>query len=117
MLLRRMAGVAEPEHVADAILQQRDSDDRSAGTAAGATNKDIECPLCMELYAEDDSEQRLPRILQCGHSACQDCFARMLRPIAADGCFKKLECPECRETTKVLRGKASNLLKNFALLR
>ena len=41
----------------------------------------------------------------------------MLRPVAADGDFKKLECPECRKTTKVLRGKASNLQKNFALLR
>ena len=30
---------------------------------------------------------------------------------------KKLECPECRKATKVLRGKAASLLKNFALLR
>jgi len=41
----------------------------------------------------------------------------MLRPITADGGFKKLECAECRKTTEVPRGKASNLLKNFALLR
>ena len=39
------------------------------------------------------------------------------RPVAADGDFKKLECSECRKTTKVLRGKASNLPKNFSLLR
>ena len=59
----------------------------------------------------------VPRILQCGHAACHDCYARMLRPIVAQGDFKELECPECRKTTKVLRGKASNLQKNFALLR
>ena len=59
----------------------------------------------------------VPRTLPCGHTACQGCFAKMLRPVAADGDFKKLECPECRKTTKVLRGKASNLQKNFALLR
>ena len=41
----------------------------------------------------------------------------MLRPIAADGDYKKLECPECHKTTKMPRGEASNLQKNFALLR
>ena len=30
--------------------------------------------------------------------------------------FKTMECPECRVVTKVLRGKASSLPKNFALL-
>ena len=69
----------------------------------------------MHPYAE--AGLHVPRILPCGHSACQDCFARMLRPVAAAGDFKKLECPSCREVTTVLRGKASNLQKNFALLR
>ena len=69
----------------------------------------------MEPYAE--AGPHVPRILPCGHSACHDCYARMLRPIVAKGDFKELECPECRKTTKVLRGKADNLQKNFALLR
>ena len=71
----------------------------------------------MEPYAEDETERHVPRTLQCGHTACQGCFTLMLRPVAADGDFKKLECPECREVTKVLRGKPGNLQKNFALLR
>ena len=37
----------------------------------------------------------------------------MLRPIGAKGDFKELECPECRKTTKVLRGKADNLQKRL----
>jgi len=41
----------------------------------------------------------------------------MLRPVAADGDYKKLVCPDCRVVTAVLRGKASNLQKVFALLR
>ena len=71
----------------------------------------------MEPYREDESGKHVPRILQCGHSSCHDCFARMLRPIVAEGDFKKLECPECRAEMKVPRGKADNLQKNFALLR
>ena len=71
----------------------------------------------MEPFLEEESGKHVPRILSCGHTACQGCFTLMLRPIAADGDFKKLECPECRVVTAVLRGKASNLQKNFALLR
>ena len=71
----------------------------------------------MEPYAEDGSERHVPRILQCGHSACQDCYARLLRPLVAEGDFKELLCPECRVVTEVRRGKASNLTKNFSLLR
>ena len=108
----RMAGIPEPEPVVETILRQRDSASGPSDAAAAT-----ECPLCMEPYAEDDSGKHVPRILQCGHSACHDCYARMLRPIVAKGDFKELECPECRVVTNVLRGKADNLQKNFALLR
>ena len=116
----RKDGVENHEPVAAAILRQRDSADKQKPAAASKPAKEadaLECPLCMERYADDDSELHVPRTLPCGHTACQGCFAKMLRPVAADGDYKKLECPECRKTTKVLRGKASNLQKNFALLR
>jgi len=71
----------------------------------------------MESYQEEESGKHVPRILPCGHTACQDCYARMLRPIVAEGDFKELECPECRVVTKVPRGQAEKLQKNFALLR
>ena len=76
-----------------------------------------DCPLCFERYRDDESGRHVPRILQCGHSACQGCYTLMLQPINADGNVKKLECPECREVTAVPRGRAESLQKNFALLR
>ena len=109
----RMAGVADPAAIAAAILRQRDS---AADEGKPASHDALECPFCMVRYAEDESEQHVPRILQCGHTGCQGCFAQMLRPIVADGDLKKLECPMCREVTEVKRGKAGNLLKNFSLL-
>ena len=117
----RAEGVDDSSAVALAILRQRDSANKqdssaAAGAAAVRTAEVSECPLCMEPYADDDSESHVPRTLPCGHTACQQCFAKMLRPIAADGDYKKLECPSCRVVTAVLRGKASNLQKNFALL-
>ena len=71
----------------------------------------------MELYTEDASEAHVPRILQCGHSACQGCYNRMLRPITAEGNVKRLACPVCRKVTAVKRGQAGNLPKVFSLLR
>ena len=74
----------------------------------------LECPICMGCM---DSKRHVPRIMDCGHTACQGCYARMLRPIVAKGGVKELECPECRTTTAVPNGQADELPKNFALLR
>ena len=70
----------------------------------------------MEPYAE--AGPHVPRILPCGHTGCQDCYARMLRPIVAErNNVKRLPCPNCREVANVPRGRAENLPQVFALLR
>ncbi|CAI5460534.1 unnamed protein product [Closterium sp. Yama58-4] len=93
---------------------------RSTGGAAGeaegeaegvATPVVPECPVCLELY---DQEQRVPRLVACGHTICQAC-ARNL-PLTRDFFGKKcISCPECR-CLVVWKGLAS-MPKNFALLR
>ena len=88
----RKDGVENPEPVAAAILRQRDSVDKQK-PAAGKPAKEadaLECPLCMEPYADDETERHVPRTLPCGHTACQGCFTLMLRPVVAEGDFKKL---------------------------
>ena len=70
----------------------------------------------MEPYAEDASERHVPRILHCGHSACQGCLTLMLRTADAGQHAKKLSCPTCRKVTEVKQGKATNLPKVFSLL-
>jgi len=76
-----------------------------------------DCPFCFERYRDDDSGQRVPRSLQCGHTACQGCYAKMLATVQPQGNVKPLPCPVCRVVTEVARGRADSLLKNFALLR
>ena len=76
-----------------------------------------DCPLCFERYRDDESGQRVPRNLQCGHSACQGCYAKMLAPVQPQGNVKPLPCPMCRVVTEVARGQAASLQKIFALLR
>ncbi|GJP33749.1 hypothetical protein CLOM_g18266 [Closterium sp. NIES-68] len=84
----------------------------SAGGAEGVVSPIVpECPVCLELY---DQEQRVPRLVACGHTICQAC-ARNL-PLTRDFFGKKcISCPECR-CLVVWKGLAS-MPKNFALLR
>eukprot|EP01045_Picozoa_sp_COSAG04_P009220 COSAG04_NODE_529_length_13029_cov_3.203248_10_plen_752_part_00 len=116
MLVKQLAklGAEDPQLAVRTLLRERDS------VLAGRTEQSsqaTDCPLCFERYRDDECGRRVPRSLQCGHSACQGCYALMLQPINADGNVKRLECPECRVVTAVPRGRAESLQKNFALLR
>ena len=123
-LLRMLTkgGMADPSRAVEAILRERDAaleEQRSTGygAAAGAGgNAPTDCPLCFEPYR--DEGPRVPRILQCGHSACQGCYAHLLRlaPVNEHGHSKRFACPTCREVTNVRAGSAANLPKNFSLL-
>ena len=76
----------------------------------------LECPLCMELYCDDEAGLRVPRILtNCGHTVCHGCIANMLTRVLAEGNAKPYKCPTCSKVTKVARGKAGSLPRNFAL--
>lgn len=39
----------------------------------------FQCPVCMEEY--DEATKIVPRILPCGHTACQQCLQKMLTPL------------------------------------
>ena len=114
LLVKRLAklGIGDPQLVVQALLRQRDS-----VLAEGTANGDLtDCPFCFEAYS-DQFDQRVPRILRCGHCACQNCYAKMLAPVQPQGNVKPLPCPVCRVVTEVARGQAANLTKNFLLLR
>ena len=116
----RKDGVEEPVLVAQTILRQRDAAARQdagvATTTAVGGGEAPECPFCMHPYAE--AGLHVPRILPCGHTGCQDCYARMLRPIVAENNnVKRLTCPNCREVADVAWGRADSLPKVFGMLR
>ena len=65
-----------------------------------------ECPLCCEIY---DDQNFLPRLLSCGHTFCSSCLENLLKN-------NSISCPECRTTASVPVG-VVGLTKNYALLR
>ena len=71
---------------------------------------DPSCPICFELFGGGT----VPRMLVgCGHSFCEVCLDKMLRPLPARGGRKTLGCPTCRKECDVPRGRAAELPVNF----
>ncbi|EFO92025.1 hypothetical protein CRE_10616 [Caenorhabditis remanei] len=79
--------------------------------ALGKENPEVsECARCHHPY---NSEFRIPRILTgCGHTVCQECIQMEIghRFLHFD-----MECPFCRNVTRVPDGSISKLPKNFAV--
>jgi hypothetical protein len=108
------------------MIEQRDAlllpGDSTVTTPAATTPKleqpeGHECPICMELFSDDESGQHIPRFLtNCGHTVCHGCLIDMLALVAAKNGKKACKCPTCSKVTNVKGGNAANLHKNYALL-
>eukprot|EP01046_Picozoa_sp_COSAG06_P005177 COSAG06_NODE_228_length_19725_cov_8.167839_11_plen_695_part_00 len=118
-------GAQDAEALAKQVMQQRDalllllagdaSESKSASPKSELSDI-LECPLCMELYCDDQTGLRVPRMLtSCGHTVCHGCIANMLTRVLAEGNAKPYKCPTCSKVTKVPKGKAASLPRNFAL--
>lgn len=64
---------------------------------------DIACPICFDTYNDKD---KIPRILQCGHTFCQNCLMDLRTS-------NILTCPTCR---KYFSPDVKQLIKNFTIL-
>ena len=82
----------------------------SAG-AADEVPQAASCPLCFEAYGDT-----VPRMIGCGHTFCEGCLDRMLRPLPATSGVKKLRCPKCRKECRVPRGRAAELPQVFDIV-
>ncbi|PON91546.1 Guanine nucleotide-binding protein, beta subunit [Trema orientale] len=67
-----------------------------------------ECPVCLQNY---DGDSTIPRVLACGHSACQDCLLKLPQRYA-----QTIRCPACTQLVKFPPQGPSVLPKNIDLL-
>ncbi|KAK6938360.1 WD40 repeat [Dillenia turbinata] len=69
-----------------------------------------ECPACLQTY---DNEDTIPRVLPCGHSACEPCLLQMPQRFP-----DTIRCPACNQLVKFSQNHGpSSLPKNIDLLR
>ena len=50
----------------------------------------MECDICL---TEWDPNKRIPRLLSCGHTFCQECLKQMFNKCKKEK--KKFQCPTC----------------------
>ncbi|KAL6211997.1 hypothetical protein ACLB2K_017220 [Fragaria x ananassa] len=67
-----------------------------------------ECPVCLQNY---DGASTIPRVLGCGHSACEVCLARLSHRYP-----DTIRCPACTQLVKYPPNGAAALPKNIDLL-
>ncbi|XAR62844.1 Ubiquitin--protein ligase [Bertholletia excelsa] len=69
-----------------------------------------ECPVCLQSY---DGESTVPRVLACGHSACETCLTQLPQPFP-----HTVRCPACTQLVKYPHPQGPSALpKNIDLLR
>ncbi|XP_031391638.1 uncharacterized protein LOC116203830 isoform X4 [Punica granatum] len=69
-----------------------------------------ECPVCLQVY---DGSDTVPRVLPCGHSACQSCLGQLPERFP-----QTIRCPACTQLVKFPSSRGpSSLPKNIDLLR
>ncbi|PKA58375.1 Lissencephaly-1 like [Apostasia shenzhenica] len=71
-----------------------------------------ECPVCLQPF--EFAGGAVPRVLPCGHSACESCLSLLPRRPAAPSTIR---CPACNLLVRLPDMGASALPKNIDLLR
>lgn len=64
-------------------------------TEVELTNPDLECSIC---FSQFNNAFRCPKVLQCGHTFCLECLARMNVKSSEPGA---VQCPLCRARTSL----------------
>lgn len=69
-----------------------------------------ECPVCLQTYC---GESTVPRVLACGHSACESCLLQLPKPFP-----NTIHCPSCTVLVKYPHSQGPSALpRNIDLLR
>ncbi|XP_078497036.1 RING finger protein 223-like [Lissotriton helveticus] len=58
----------------------------------------LECSICFGSY---DNLFKTPKSLQCSHTVCLECVARLVASQAADKSASQVPCPFCRQPTPI----------------
>jgi hypothetical protein len=72
-----------------------------------------ECPICYQRYSSVTNAIQTPKLLSCGHTLCAECCNNLV-VTRKDKSAKIVQCPHCRQDTKVDSRKG--FANNFTLI-
>ncbi|KAK4742172.1 hypothetical protein SAY87_000173 [Trapa incisa] len=79
-------------------------------SSSSSSSTPPECPVCLQVYDVSDT---VPRVLPCGHSACESCLGQLPQKFP-----QTIRCPACTQLVKFPSPRGpSSLPKNIDLLR
>lgn len=80
-----------------------------ASSDSSSPGEEYECKIC---YNHFDLNRRVPKLLGCSHTFCQECLDAVY---TREGCGWRLGCPVCRHRTPVPERQVLNLPDNAAV--
>ncbi|XP_028283510.1 E3 ubiquitin-protein ligase RNF186-like [Parambassis ranga] len=86
-----------------------EADATGGGSAPAEIADEYECKICYNFF---DLESRIPKLLSCSHTFCQQCLEALH---SREGRGWRIGCPVCRQRTPVPAYRIQNLSDNTAL--
>ncbi|XP_077168330.1 RING finger protein 223 isoform X1 [Paroedura picta] len=68
------------------------------GSPTDKPTSPIECSICFNTY---DNLFKTPKVLECQHTFCLECLARLTAALPANRVEDQLPCPFCRQLTEI----------------
>lgn len=89
--------------------EQTDCSSAAFGATDSFPGEECECKIC---YNHFDLDRRVPKLLGCSHTFCQECLDAVY---SREGGGWRLSCPVCRHRTPIPEHRVQNLPDNAAV--
>lgn len=91
------------------MAEETKTEQADCASTDSSPGEEYECKIC---YNHFDLNRRMPKLLGCSHTFCQECLEAVY---TQESCGWRLGCPVCRHRTPVPERQVQNLPDNAAM--